>query len=359
MVRCNSVRRLTPSLFVNWLYAFSWIALIIALAMAAQSFTGINSDVITLADSGSVLSASGANEGTVNVMGLFRASIGSFGVLAVCAYSANTKRSLVSQLFSASGALAGISIILLSGSKTSMFVAAAVLIPKFLTFGTRVLSIVIVCGLSLAILLGRFDMNDARDLLPRSMVAFVDSGGQERESLDVRTTIWQDCLDSVHQNPAILFGIANRESMPTSRYGLSTYLPGFFHNEYLSITMLGGVWSIFGYLYGLGLLLRLLLQRRSGDPAERFAMLAMAGGLAQAFSVAHLQPNVLFGATASAAAAIYGFGCPTGVSAAVARGRLAMVVRLSTTIRPQNNGNTYRNHSHNDQRPQRRTEARR
>jgi len=208
------------------------------------------------------------------------------------------------------GAMA-LMISVLAGSKTTLvIIGASMIIVPFVFRGIRQILGLVVLGTLIAIIVWNIDIDDARRLLPRSVVMMLDSTGQDRPTLDSREQKWLDALDSVSHDPLILLGAARRESMPVDPFGLRSYEPAFYHNEYLSIVMLGGLWSIVTYVSGLALLLSLLLRHRSGNVAQRFGLMVLAGGLIEGFSGAHIQSGIIYGAAVSTAAAIYGFGCP-------------------------------------------------
>ena len=308
MVRLSALPRRHAA--INWLCAFSWIALTVAAAMMAKLLFGIDSDVYSHGY-GLSTSLETGNEGAFFVMGMFRSAIGMFGIFAVSAYycaATGAPRSSF-RLIPLLGAIAGLVIAVLAGSKTSLTIIAIVLAASLVTIGVRSVASTAVLALVAGFVVWNADTAQLRHFIPQSVLRFYDSAGEDRLAFDFREQRWRDCADSVLRSPLILVGVAPPDSMPVDPDGASPYSLGYYHNEYVSVSMLGGAWSFIPYLIGLGLLASLMLSRRSGSPAERFGLIAFAGGIMQAFTGPHLQPGLLFGATVSATAAIYGFSC--------------------------------------------------
>lgn len=309
MVRLSALPKKRDS--INWLYAFSWMALTIAVAMMSKLFLGIDSDVFSLGYGLSTGHESG-NEGAFFVMGMFRAAIGMFGMFAVSAYYCTVSdKSRTLRLVPLLGAIAGVTIAVLAGSKTSVLIIVVILAVRFLTLSTRAA----VTGAALLALFTGFvvssiDTAQARRFLPNSIMLLLDSRGEDRPTFDLRKERWQECVGSISRKPLLLLGVASSDSIPVDPDGYSTYQPGYYHDEYASIAMLGGFWSLLTYGAGLALLTSVLLSQRLGSPAERFGIVVFAGGIIQGLTVAHLQPGLLYGAAVSAAGAIYGFSCP-------------------------------------------------
>lgn len=326
LVRFNAQRQKIIE-FGGWLSIFAWISIVILCAMLAKLALGIDTDVISWVD-GVAGNYREGDEARLNVLGLFRGSIGFFGVFSVCAYAANRKTSLRSQAFSLVGAIAGLLIIILIGSKTSLLVVTAVVLVSLMRIGIRQISIGAVLILTIMAFVVTVDTAAYRQMLPRTLVALVESNGTSHETADSRADIWRGCLDALANSPSIILGAATPRAMPTSITTVSTYLPVYFHNEYLAIVMLGGIYSLIGYILCLYILMHLLLARRRKSCTERFALFVFWAGLVEAWTVGHLQPNLLFCTTASMSAAIYGLACPNVLSTK-ASARL-MSIRLSS-----------------------------
>jgi O-antigen ligase len=242
-------------------------------------------------------------------LGLFRGSLGIIGLLAVCAYLAGEKDRGWKHLLSLTGALCGCTVILLSGSKTSLIAVALVLSLRTLMARSsnawRMAAILIAVILSLS-----GNVGVSRYLSP-TLVNFFESQGQKRETLDSRMDVWRACERAVRANPIIALGAPLRRVMPVLPAAYASqgpYLAGVYHSEYLSIFMLGGIWNLTIYGLGLWLLGKEFMAGGFARPQKRFATLVFLGGLLESTTCAHLGPGLFYVCTAPLFATVYGLG---------------------------------------------------
>jgi len=317
MISMNAVSRRDPHLLHNWLNTFSWIAVVILAAMLAKLFLGFDSDVMSLVESSVVGKNYVYSKSNFNVLGMFRGEIGIFCMLAVCSFASYDFKSSKFPVLPTLGALAALIATVMSGSKTSLVVELVILsIVLMRSLSTRVGMAFLLCSVICATAAGS-RWGEIREFLPNSMVAFFElgSGNNGYITLDYREEFkWKPSFEAIQRSPGLLAGLAFRDSMPQDFDDVdSTYTPSFYHNEYISVLMLGGGVSLFLYLAGIGSLLSLIVPRAYESSAGLLALWALLGGIIQGMTMVHIEPGLLFGATVCASCSIYGYACPRGI----------------------------------------------
>jgi len=295
----------------RWRLTFSWIAIVLLAAILLQKFAGVNTNVFYSFPGGDLPNTPNTQ---MIVLGLFRASVGILGLFAMCAFLASEAEWVGRWFFSLAGAFSGFAVIVLTGSKTSL-VAALVLIASRIPIWRRFWSVanaafIILLLVSVLLLTGP---GITKEYVNAGLAKFSSSFGSERESFAWRVDLWQACMDDVGANPIVALGFPLQGTIKISGTGaeeveMSPYSPATYHNEYLSVFMLGGLLTLLAYLTGLMLIGYSLLRSDSVSAKRTFALLVLAGGLMEATAVAHLQPSLLFACPVFLCAAIYGLG---------------------------------------------------
>jgi len=295
-----------------WRLTFSWIAVVLVAAMVLQGYAGINTDVLGSFPRNNIAEIPDAASVRFLVLGLFRGSLGILGLLGICAFLAGEAERSGRWFFSLAGAFCGFAVIVLTGSKTSL-VAAVLVVASRLSIWRRFWSVanagsIIFILVSVFLLVGR---GNTLEYIPEGLTKFVSSFGSERDTLDVRMDVWGACIHDVGVNPTIAVGFPLRDTIPmpgtnAEKFNLSPYSPLTYQNEYLSVFMLGGLWSAIAYLAGLCLLGKSLFRSNSLSIGKTFPVLVFAGGLIEAATIAHLQPGMACVCPVFLFAAIYG-----------------------------------------------------
>ena len=114
----------------------------------------------------------------------------------------------------------------------------------------------------------------------------IESRGQDLETLDIRLERFKESIETVLKHPVIILGLYDEK--------ITDYNVVYFHNEYLSIFMLGGVISLFLYIAYISFLIVHLFKQRKISILAKAALFILIGNLIQGFSVTHFQPGFLF-----------------------------------------------------------------
>lgn len=283
--------------------AFSWVCVVICVAMLLQYAQIIHSDVFYKWDESATSSREMRDRG-VAAAGLFRGSIGIIGVMGVAAFVSTRGSRGFQELLSIAGAVGGVGMILMTGSKTSfaiaLLVVAFTLVRAMKGGGARKLVYITLAGIVASMATVAY-----LEKLPERMTRAVFGVAYLEEdsfiTLTHRTNRWSESLSLAAERPDIVFGVGLERIM-----GLNQ---GYYHNEYIGLLMNGGVFSLVPYLLFIALLFKEILSRMSlMRPMLVFAALALVAGLLQGGSVAHLVPGIYFVSTSALFALAYGLG---------------------------------------------------
>lgn len=184
--------------------------------------------------------------------------------------------------------LAGIGLIL-TGSKTTIFAILFVSLLGFLISSDKIKSLIpfLIFFIIILTLLYFVSIGSEVDTVINStLLNFINSGGSDVETLDSRRLKIDESMLLILSHPNILLGIYD-QIMPD--YNIS-----YFHNEYLSVLMLGGGISFIMYLYSIfHIYIKLNLKRKNGLFSQAI-FLIFIGNLIQGYTVAHFQPSIFF-----------------------------------------------------------------
>ena len=287
----------------SWmLAAFSWMNLVLLVATALQSQGWINSNVFYNVDDSSVWEDRESMR--FITAGLFRGSLGIIGTLGWVAFLAQYDVRGFRAVLALAGGVAGAMVIILCGSKTSLLAVLLITIigcavfPQILRhlWGRLTAMTVALAFIATAFLL-RMDSDYFAYTLGVLGMAD-DSFG----TLSYRQERWGEAMDFITRAPGVLMGVAT--PFGSDERGLS-----YFHNEYITMLMSGGIWSAGAYLAGLFIVARGAFRKR-GDAgnSQIFAALTLLCGLTQAMTVNHLLPGIFFLCSTTIIACGYGLG---------------------------------------------------
>lgn len=279
------------------LTAFSALNLILLGAMLLQGFGFVNSNVFY-----QITAEQDIEHAQLRFIaaGLFRGSLGMIGMFGIIAYLAQLGVSGSRQGLALCGGLAGVFIIVLAGSKTSLITAILLFGASFVLFprlAGKLFARVAFIG-AVSLLVGIFYLPRLDDGYISQTLNVLGLKSSSLQTFTGRQETWQEGLGHIEADPAILLGF------PSSR--VEQLNPAYYHNEYVGFLVAGGLWSECLYLFGLLLIGRSLLLRRTGDPISIFAVLAFLGGILQAFTVGHLTPGLLYVNTVAGFSIAYG-----------------------------------------------------
>ena len=295
-----------------WLCVFAWPAIVLSCAMFAQTYGGIDTNVFFHANGQQVPVGQDWEGSGSAVLGLFRAALGYISDLAICAYAVGRPRSVAVRWITLIGCCAAFLVCVECGSKTSLIIG--LLLLAYRVWSTRGAYRVVYLVTSLVVVgagISTLSSEAVLQSLPVSVARLVKYHGMESQDLSGRDEIWANATGAVVADPLIALGVTRKASMPL---GLtSPYVPGMYHDEYLAVFMLGGFFSLSLYLLYLAILGWTLWHRRNGGWTRKLALTVFFVGLAQAVTVAHLQPGLIFCCSVSLICAAYGYGCPPRV----------------------------------------------
>ena len=285
----------------SWmLAAFSWMNMVLLVATVLQSQGWINSNVFYSVAEDSTWED---NESMRFITaGLFRGSLGIIGTLGWVAFLAQYNASGLRAALALAGGVAGAMVIILCGSKTSLFAVLLITIigcavfPQILRHLWGRLSAITVV---LAFVAGAFLLRMDTEYFSYTL-GVLGMADESFGTLSYRQERWGEAMQFIVRDPAVLMGIAT--PFGNDERGLS-----YFHNEYITMLMSGGIWSAGAYLAGLFIVARAAFRRR-GDAgnSQVFAALTLLCGLTQAMTVNHLLPGIFFLCSTTVIACGYG-----------------------------------------------------
>ncbi len=287
----------------SWmLAAFSWMNLVLLVATVLQSQGWINSNVFYSVDDASDWEENDSIR--FITAGLFRGSLGIIGTLGWAAFLAQHNFRGLRGVLALAGGVAGALVIILCGSKTSLLtvlfitVSSCVLFPQTLPHlwgRLTAMSLALVVGAGVYLLsLDTFYFAYTLGVLGLAD----DSFG----TLSFRQERWGEAMEFIARAPGVLMGVDT--PFGSNERGLS-----YFHNEYITLLMGGGIWSAGAYLAGLLVVARASFHRRLGaGNCQIFAALSLLCGLTQAVTVNHLLPGIFFLCSTTVIACGYGLG---------------------------------------------------
>jgi hypothetical protein len=288
------------------LLAFSLINVVLIMAMLLQGYGIMDSNLFY------GVSDTAHEQVRFIAAGLFRGSLGMVGALGIISYLArrgtdapfNLSRTIVS----VAGAIAGGSIIILSGSKSSL--VAIVLLIGICAFFHRWIRHFWPKTLAFVFLTTTLCVAYFPKLGDSYLSYTLGTLSLQEDSLQTftgRQQTWREGFDLISSSPSILIGL------PTSK--VEELNTAYYHNEFIGLLMVGGIFSVGAYLIGTWLLGRGLFRNRSEAQAPRvFAALVWLTGILHAATVNHLTPGILYSCTVSLFAAAYGFGLNPSLS---------------------------------------------
>jgi hypothetical protein len=248
------------------------------------------------------------------VLGMFRATLGFNGLIGIALPFVNQVRTFSwNFLLCLSASLAGLGILILSGSKTSLICVAVLMAWYFVSsnISARAKSLVVATSFSLFIAIAFIATNEfTKEYIPPLLYETIMSGGksdESRTSVDERFLRNQKSWDQLNKSPEIFSGYLSLYSLEGLAEGEVNI--GYFHNEYFGLMILGGVPSVLTYFSGICIIMQSLFSRLSKYSIfQNLGCSLFLSGLIQALSVAHLQPSILFTATVAILCTIYGLG---------------------------------------------------
>ena len=291
------------------LAAFSWMNVVLLVATVLQSQGWINSNVFYNVAADSVWEDHESMR--FITAGLFRGSLGIIGTLGWVAFLAQYNASGLRAALALAGGVAGAMVIILCGSKTSLFavllitVIGCAMFPQILRQLWGRLSAMTVV---LAFVAGAFLLRMDNDYFAYTLGA-LGLANESLGTLSYRQERWGEAMDFLIRDPAVLMGVA-------TPFGREDRSLSFFHNEYITMLMGGGIWSAGAYLAGLFVVARASFHRRLGaGNCQIFAALTLLCGLTQAMTVNHLLPGIFFLCSTTVIACGYGLGFAESASA--------------------------------------------
>ena len=287
----------------SWmLAAFSWMNLVLLVATVLQSQGWINSNVFYSVAENSTWED---NESMRFITaGLFRGSLGIIGTLGWVAFLAQYNVRGLRAALALAGGVAGAMVIILCGSKTSLLavlfitLAGCAVFPQILRHLWGRLAAMTV---ALAFVASAFLLRMDRDYFTYTL-GVLGMADESLGTLSYRQERWAEAMEFIKRAPGVLMGVAT--PFGSDDRGLS-----YFHNEYITMLMSGGIWSAGAYLAGLFVVARASFRGRLGaGNCQVFAALTLLCGLTQAMTVNHLLPGIFFLCTTTVIACGYGLG---------------------------------------------------
>ena len=314
------------------LYCFSALSMGVFCAMLLNGTDLIKSDVFTHIQN---VAASYQDSTELNLdrrffaLGLFRGSTGIIGTLGVLAFFATVSERKFSP-FAAIGAVSGLGAVVLIGSKTSLLTIVVIFLysasrsllkrPTFQVAAAMIAFATIVV-LSVGAL---YKKPSLRTYVPPLMLDLLGVEGRvETPTLDLRVSRWSDTQEALTRTPLALLGLGQSENL---EYNVS-----FFHDEYLSVLALGGIPGLACYLVGMVFLWQAITWKKPVDPIVEFARLCFISGLIQGFSVANLQPALLFVECVAITCTAYGLAAASKKTL-LSKGNPTALVALQTEL---------------------------
>ena len=293
------------------LVGVSVMCIILAVAMYLQGLGYLSANVFY-----SLLEVESTEVIKYAIAGLFRGSLGIVGCIGLLVYliGEGNQRSYVRILYLV-GAVSGLGIIIMSGSRTS-FVAACITLIIAVVFGivSRGRAVLAVTALALICLpLLMFFSNGDFEYAYKDRIFQIfdaDSGVTQLETS--RGEQWGMAREIVTRDPLKILGL--------SRVSYGVLVMPDFHNEYLGVLIAGSVWSFLFYASGLVLLVRNAFYCiKLNTPCGAFSFLCVCAGVLHAATVGHLVPGLYFGGTSGLFWLCYGIGTKRAIVSATDR----------------------------------------
>jgi hypothetical protein len=299
----------STSLRPSWIFcAFSWIAIVIVAAMFLQDLGGIDSNVVFRSDHADPTYTDLIDMRHV-VMGMWRGNLGIAGCLAAIFGTLVPASGFKQRLLLYTGATAGAVVTIFSGAKTSIIASVALTllglgIAKRSSIG-RLASLLIVLSL-----MGTawVVINDAvpgtwlYNNTPPLVLALVQQ--RKGATLESRQEVWSEGINFATAHPGTAFGV---EPLP-GEFGQ----PHYYHNEYISVIMLGGIWTVTTYALGLIMLWPVIRRCRKYGPYGAVFGFVFLCGCIHGLTGSHLQPHHLYAQSVVCFAVLYGIAAGMG-----------------------------------------------
>lgn len=271
----------------DWLIAgFSWLTCVLAIAMILEGHSIISSNLFyALSPSSSEV----VPQVRYMAVGMFRASLGFVAMLGFAASLSLTRPRSIRQLriLAFVGGIAAAVIAVLTASKTTLIIIL-VLALIFLTVrprysAARWLGAFAVAAMVLLLASENFISGDPTVSRALGVLQLEESS---LSTLRARQDLWAAGLEMIMRHPLTLLGV---------RPAGNTMTLADYHNEYLGVFFVGGLWSLLAYAAALLCLFSRLYRRGwSRRSVSHFAGLTFAGGLAQGLTVTHLNAGLFF-----------------------------------------------------------------
>lgn len=281
------------------LNAVAWVNITLFVAMVLQGAGFFNSNYLYASES---IDVWGSVADKYVVAGMFRASLGIIGMLGVAALITCMKISFTRTPLIITGGICGVLVIILSGSKTSIFAALGLTAALLLLFPSRrrLMILAVIIGIAVFGAAERF-MEFFGDSAVEKTLNVVLMHEDSLNTYRDRESRREEALALVEAYPSILIGYGMHVQ------NISGINMSYWHSEYIMLLIAGGVWTFIGYLAGLYFLAKNLFRNhRRASLTRIFAVGALVGGLTQGLTAAHIFPGILFISTATAFLCIYG-----------------------------------------------------
>lgn len=287
----------------SWMIAaFSWMNLVLLGATALQSQGWINSNVFySVADSAVWEEHESMRFITV---GLFRGTLGIIGTLGWVAFLAQYSVRGSRAALALAGGVAGVLVIIFCGSKTSLLAVLFITVIGGAVFPQIIRHLwgrLTAMTVALVFVAGAFllRMESAYFTYTLGVLGMAD---ESLGTLNFREERWAEAMAFIARDPGVLMGVA-------TPFGSEERTFSYFHNEYITMLMSGGIWSAAAYLMGLLIIAYASFRRRFvAGHCQVFAALTLLCGLTQAMTVNHLLPGIFFLCSTTVIACGYGLG---------------------------------------------------
>ncbi len=278
---------------------------VLCAAVILQYLDALNTNIFYSWESDQFVSGrEGILRARLGVLGLFRGSLGLLAGLGFAAFLATTPNQGRTHLGATAAAGTCFVIAVLVGSKTTLLTIAMVLVYRTGTStALTVKKLLALAGVVTAILALTWVKPD---LIPATHIqrmhnAFTGNMSKKMDTVKGRLDKWNVAHAGIEHNPLILAAAG----VQPSHYKGHNITLSFYHNEYLSVAMHGGIVSLAFYFMGLHQLYLQMWRSQSGT-LRRFGTTTFIMGLIQGVSVNHLMPGLLFGHTTAVLFLIYG-----------------------------------------------------
>lgn len=297
----------------NYIFLGFGLAMItVVVAMVCQGFGHANSNILE-----SILSQTTNYEIQQEnidqqfiVLGMFRGSLGILGMVGISIMLSNTSKKFSLTILRFIVGICGLLIIILSGSKTSLFCALLLILLNVTThkiFSKNSLIIIASIFVLYSSYQYIYDNEFTQQYVPPVLYNLITNNEGGLVTISSRLERYEESLDLVTSRPEIFIGFVS----PTTYRNISISNEvnvAYFHNEYLSVFMLGGIFSFTSYIAALFFLVHSFCKPKVGNKFSSFSTTVLTGSLIQGLTVAHLQPGILFPITTAILCSIYGLG---------------------------------------------------